>query len=88
MEIATAGNTVAAGNARIGRRRAPAGLVIVGASVPTGSDGNRTASNDGERYGGGFYWAGGGAAYTDGETSAGLRPDLDSATSDCRSSAA
>ena len=71
MEIWTAGNTVAAGQHGNWQANAPAGLVIVGASVPSMVS---TGVNDGEGYGGGFYWAGGGAETYDGEAAAGFGP--------------
>ena len=73
MQIWTAGNTVAAGQRASWQANAPAGLVIVGASVPNQSL-LSTGVNDGEGYGGGFYWAGGGAQTHDGESGVGFGP--------------
>ena len=47
--------------------------MIVGASVPNQSL-LSTGVNDGEGYGGGFYWAGGGAQTHDGESGVGFGP--------------
>jgi hypothetical protein len=68
MGITTAGNRVAAGQRADWQANAPAGLAIIGASVPGSMV--STGINDGSQYGGGFYWARGGAQTTDGETSA------------------
>jgi hypothetical protein len=73
MQIWSAGNTVAAGQRASWQANAPAGLIIVGASVPNQSL-LSTGVNDGEGYGGGFYWAGGGAQTHDGESGAGFGP--------------
>ena len=73
MEIWSAGNHVAAGQRSSWQAAAPGGLEIVGASIP--NPGLLSAGvNDGSQYGGGFYWAGGGAQTHDGETSAGFGP--------------
>ena len=77
MEIWSAGNHVAAGQRGSWQATAPAGLEIVGASIP--NPGLLSAGvNDGDQYGGGFYWAGGGAQTHDGETSAGFGPFVSS----------
>ena len=73
MAIATAGNTVANGQRASWQANAPAGLVIVGASIPAGQL-SSNGVDDGDAYGGGFYWAGGGAQTHDLETSAGFGP--------------
>jgi hypothetical protein len=73
MAIATAGNTVANGQRAYWQANAPAGLVIVGALIPTGQL-SSNGINDGDAYGGGFYWAGGGAPTQDLETSASFSP--------------
>jgi hypothetical protein len=73
IQIWTAGNTVAAGQRATWQANAPAGLMIVGASVPNQSL-LSTGVNDGEGYGGGFYWAGGGAQTNDGESGVGFGP--------------
>jgi len=73
LAIETSGNTVAVGQRATWQANAPAGLMIVGAQIPAGqmqSDG----INDGTQYGGGFYWAGGGAPTQDAEGSAGFAP--------------
>ena len=73
LSVGSAGNTVARGQRASWQANAPAGLVIVGAQVPNGqmlSEG----INDGQQYGGGFYWAGGGAETHDEQTSAGFAP--------------
>jgi hypothetical protein len=73
MQIWSAGNHVAAGQRASWQATAPGGLEIVGASIP--NPGLLSAGvNDGSQYGGGFYWAGGGAQTHDGETSAGFGP--------------
>ena len=69
LTIATAGNTVAAGKRASWQATAPAGLVIGGAWVPPGQMASN-GINDGHQYGGGFYWAGGGAATQDLQTTA------------------
>jgi hypothetical protein len=77
MEIWSAGNHVAQGQHATWQATASAGLEIVGASIP--NPGLLSAGvNDGEQYGGGFYWAGGGAQTHDGETSAGFGPFVSS----------
>jgi hypothetical protein len=77
MEIWSAGNRVARGQRGSWQATAPAGLEIVGASIP--NPGLLSAGvNDGSQYGGGFYWAGGGAQTHDGETSAGFGPFVSS----------
>jgi hypothetical protein len=73
LSIVTAGNTVAAGQRGAWQANAPAGLVIVGAQIPPGQL-FVTGINDGTQYGGGFYWAGGGAQVQDLETQAGFAP--------------
>ena len=69
LEISTAGNTVANGQRAHWQATTPAGLVIVGASIPM-DDLSSTGVDDGQQYGGGFYWSGGGANVNDTETSA------------------
>src|SRR5450755_3166660 len=69
LTIATAGNTVAAGKRASWQATAPAGLVIAGAWVPPGQMASN-GINDGQQYGGGFYWAGGGASTQDLQTTA------------------
>jgi hypothetical protein len=71
MGIGAAGNRVAAGQRASWQAIAPAGLAITGAAVPQGSL-LSAGVNDGQQYGGGFYWAGGGAQTYDSETSATL----------------
>lgn len=68
LGIQSAGNRVAAGQRASWQANTPAGLAIVGASVP----GTLVSAgvNDNQQYGGGFYWANGGAGTTDGESSA------------------
>lgn len=73
LRIATAGNTVAVGQRADWQATAPSGLAIVGASIGGGGMAS-SGINDGEQYGGGFYWASGGASLYDGETSAGFGP--------------
>ena len=73
MEIWTVGKTVNAGERTAWQANAPAGLMIVGASIPAPSFVS-TGVNDGEQYGGGFYWAGGGAETHDGEPGPGFAP--------------
>ena len=67
LAITTAGNHVARGQNAHWQATAPAGLAIVGASVPQGSLVS-AGVNDGQQYGGGFYWAGGGSQTYDGES--------------------
>ena len=69
MGITDAGNHVASGQRAVWQATAPSGLVIVGASIPNGSLVS-AGVNDGSQYGGGFYWAGGGAETHDGEAGA------------------
>ncbi|MGB0096771.1 MAG: hypothetical protein WBP81_30055 [Solirubrobacteraceae bacterium] len=73
MEISTAGNAVANGQRAHWQATAPAGLIIVGASIPA-EDLLSSGVDDGHQYGGGFYWSGGGANVHDTETSAGFGP--------------
>jgi hypothetical protein len=73
LTVATAGNTVAAGQRAFWEADAPPGLIIVGASIPSGQLASN-GINDGQQYGGGFYWQGGGAETHDLETSAGFAP--------------
>jgi len=69
LGISSAGSHVAQGQNAHWQATAPSGLAIVGASVPNGSLVS-AGVNDGQQYGGGFYWAGGGAQTHDGEASA------------------
>jgi hypothetical protein len=71
LAITTAANHVARGRAAHWQASAPSGLAIVGASVPQGSLVS-AGVNDGQQYGGGFYWAGGGAQTRDAEPSVSL----------------
>ena len=73
LEIETAGNTVAVGQRADWQATAPDGLMIVGASIPQGQM-ESNGVNDGQQYGGGFYWAGGGAGVQDLQSSAGFAP--------------
>jgi len=68
LGIQSAGNRVAAGQRARWQADTPVGLTIVGASVP----GTLVSAgvNDNQQYGGDFFWAGGGAPTTDGESSA------------------
>jgi hypothetical protein len=71
MTIAPGPNTVAAGTRASWEADAPAGLTITGASIAP----NQMYSihiNDGQSWGGGFYWAGGGAPTYDSTTSYGV----------------
>ena len=79
MQIWTSARRSRRGQRTAWQANAPAGLMIVGASIPPSMI--STGVNDGEQYGGGFYWAGGGAETHDGETSGGL-PRCGPATSD------
>ena len=68
MSIMPGPNTVAAGKRAQWEADAPAGLAITGASIAQ----NQMYSihiNDGQSWGGGFYWAGGGAGTNDNEWS-------------------
>ena len=77
MEIWSAGGHVGQGQRAAWQATAPAGLEIVGASIP--NPGLLSVGvNDGDQYGGGFYWAGGGAETHDGESSAGFGPFVSS----------
>ena len=73
LEVETAGNTVAVGKRADWQANAPDGLMIVGASIPQGQM-SSNGVNDGQQYGGGYYWAGGGAGARDLESSAGFAP--------------
>ena len=73
MEVWSNGNDIPAGTRAYWQATAPSGLAIVGASVPGGSL-HSNGVNDGEGYGGGFYWAGGGAGTADSQTSIGVGP--------------
>src|SRR5579864_3970421 len=71
MTIAPGPNTVSAGTRASWEADAPAGLTITGASIAP----NQMYSihiNDGQSWGGGFYWAGGGAGTYDSTTSYGV----------------
>ncbi len=65
MTILTGPNTVPSGQRAQWEADAPAGLVITGAAVGTGQI-YSIGLNDGPGWGGGFYWAGGGAQTNDG----------------------
>jgi len=67
----TAGNTVGQGQHATWQANAPAGLMIVGASV---YEMWSFGINDGGAYGGGFYWAGGESQAHDNESSVGFAP--------------
>ncbi len=69
--MVTAGNIVPDGKRAYWEADAPPGLVIVGAEIPPGQLAS-VGLNDGREYGGGFYWAGGGAETHDSQTSAGF----------------
>ena len=71
LAIQTAGNTVGQGQRATWQTSAPAGLMIVGASV---YDMWSAGINDGDAYGGGFYWAGGESQAHDNESSVGVAP--------------
>ena len=73
LAVTTAGNTVAAGQRAHWQATAPSGLTIVGASIPQPSLVS-AGVNDGTQYGGGFYWAGGGAQTHDNESGASFGP--------------
>jgi hypothetical protein len=63
LDINTAGNTVASGQRGTWQANAPADLLIKDVSVLSF---DVSGVNDGNQYGGGFYWPGGGAGVTDG----------------------
>ena len=65
------GNRVPRGTRGNWQANAPGGLAIVGATIPQ-NDLFSAGLNDGQQWGGGFYWAGGGAQTTDGEPGATL----------------
>jgi hypothetical protein len=73
IAISTGGNTVKQGQRADWQANAPSGLVIVGASVPPANL-YTYGINDGNQYGGGFYWAGGGAQANDEDSSAAFGP--------------
>jgi len=66
ISILTGPNKVPAGRRATWLANAPAGLSIVGVSVPA-NDMYSNGINDGKGWGGGFYWAGGGAQTHDNE---------------------
>jgi hypothetical protein len=68
--LSNKGNTETKGTRADWEADAPAGLEIVGASVP-GADLISDGLNDGGPWGGGVYWQGGGAETTDNEQSGG-----------------
>ena len=71
MSIMTGGNKVGAGTHATWQADAPAGIAITGASIAA----NQMYSvhvNDGTGWGGGFYWAGGGALAHNSERSYGV----------------
>jgi hypothetical protein len=63
LEIATAGNRVAAGHRATWQATAPQGLLIKDVTVPAF---HVNGINDGKQYGGGFYWHAGGVSVHDG----------------------
>jgi len=65
MSIGAFQNKVRAGQRATWQATAPSGLSIVGASIPT-NDMYSIHLNDNQGWGGGFYWAGGGAPTRDG----------------------
>ena len=69
LTVTTEGDKVSAGKRAYWQALAPSGLVIVAAEIPPGQLSSEGV-NDGRQYGGGFYWAGGGAETYDGETTA------------------
>jgi hypothetical protein len=73
LEIETLDTKVKAGQRTAWQANAPAGLMIVGASIPNG-DMTVIGVNDGQQFGGGFYWSGGGAEVHSRQTSAGFAP--------------
>jgi hypothetical protein len=66
VSILTGPNKVPAGRRATWLANAPAGLSIVGVSIPP-NDMYSNGVNDGKGWGGGFYWAGGGAQTHDNE---------------------
>ena len=64
MSILTGPNTVPAGQRATWEADAPAGLSITGASIAP-SQMYSVHVDDGQGWGGGFYWAGGGAGASD-----------------------
>ena len=66
VSILTGPNKVPAGRRATWLATAPAGLSIVGVSIPP-NDMYSNGVNDGKGWGGGFYWAGGGAQTHDNE---------------------
>ena len=75
MELYSIGaaEPVAKGQRAYWQANAPAGLMIVGASIP-GPSFASIGVNDGNQYGGGFYWAGSGAQVHDGESGPSFGP--------------
>ena len=73
MSIQDVSSTVGSGQRSEWQATAPAGLVIVGASIPYGQLWEY-GINDGDQYGGGFYWAGGGAEIHDAQPEAQFGP--------------
>ena len=63
LEIANAGNTVAAGQRASWQASAPAGLLIKDVTIPAFQV---KGVDDGKQYGGGFYWHAGGTQVYDG----------------------
>ena len=63
LDIATAGNRVAAGQRAIWQATAPSGILIRDVTIPAL---HVNGINDGKQYGGGFYWHGGGVPVYDG----------------------
>jgi hypothetical protein len=73
LSIVTSQGAISRGQAARWQANAPAGLGIVGASVPSpGLSANDI--NDGHQFGGGFYWQGGGVEITSNEASVGFGP--------------
>jgi hypothetical protein len=68
LTILTGPNTVPAGRRATWQANAPAGFSILGVSIPP-NDMYSNGVNDGRGWGGGFYWAGGGAQTHDNEPS-------------------
>jgi hypothetical protein len=72
LDISAPGNTVQSGETADWEATSPAGLVIVLVYVPP-HDVRATNVNDGDSwYGGGFFWAGGGAQINDSNNSSGF----------------
>ena len=72
MSIAAAGNKVNAGTRAYWLATPPGGLLIKDVTIPTY---DAIYMNDGNQYGGGFYWSGGGSEVTDGTSDAAFGVD-------------